>query len=73
MKNEVQEIRGMMRYGYLSTTGRGLTARLKNAQKPVSPSRSAADAFAAPDLSAPYTTAGISTLLILAWQLGYVL
>lgn len=57
MKNDVQDIIGMLRFGHLSRTGRGLTERLREGER---------------SLDRMLATRGpVNTLLLLAWQMGY--
>jgi hypothetical protein len=59
MKNDVQDIIGMIRFGHLSRTGRGLTERLRDGERSLS--RMLDGTARGP----------INTLLLLAWQMGY--
>ena len=70
MNTDFQEIRGLMRFGYLSFTGRGLTHRLMEAQKARIQPPSAAPA--ALEISVvPESVRGVPAWLLMAWQIGY--
>lgn len=59
MKNDVQDIIGMLRFGHLSRTGRGLTERLREGER-------STDRLLEGRSKSP-----VNTLLLLAWQMGY--
>ena len=71
MNKEFAEIRGLMRFGYLSFTGRGLSYRLMEAQK-VRAQPTASPAPAAIETSlVPESVRGVPAWLLMAWQIGY--
>lgn len=71
MKNDFQQIIGLMRFGHLSYTGRGLNERLLDTRRYAPPVVNSIPALPSVEATAPAAVRGISQLLLLAWQMGY--
>lgn len=71
MKNDLTGIRAMMRFGYLSATGRGLSERLNSVRKTPIPGSGSLLRMVDADLSAEADESGADPLVVIAWQLGY--